>query len=234
MRDSDSSPEEMELAERNRVLGLALGIVAGVLALASLALPWWTLEVEGLGTISLYPWGARGGWVAMGSYGLGVYLALLFAFVGGVVSIVGGFKGNRKRNMLLGGIILTAGVIIFALSVQLWIQKTFIYVDSLFYSGTYDGYAYTAHASLTTGFWMALAAAVLSLTAYVAHPKSIEKVHAEEEHEAVKEEYEIPAGVLVTCPECGTKNTRTESQCRKCDRDLTDVKRSMAMKLAGK
>jgi ribosomal protein L40E len=233
MRDCDSSPEEMELAERNRVLGLALGIVAGVLALASLALPWWTLEVGGLGTISLYPWGARGGWVAMGSYGLGVYLALLLAFVGGVVSIAGGFKGNRKRNMLLGGIILVAGVVIFALSVQLWIQKTFIYVDSLFYSGIYGG-GYTANASLTTGFGMALAAAVLSLIAYVAHPKSIEKVHAEEEHEAVKEEYELPAGVLVTCPECGTKNARTESQCRKCDRDLTDVKRSMAMKLAGK
>jgi ribosomal protein L40E len=231
MRDSDSSPEEMELAERNRVLGLVLGIAAGVLALASLAFPWWILEIEAMGTISLYPWGVKGAWVAMGPY-LGIYLALLLVSVGGIMSIVGGLIGDKKRNMLYSGIILVIGVAVFAISLQSWIQKTFIYVDSLFYSGTYDGYTYTAHASLSTGFWMALAGAVLSLMAYVLHPKSIAEVRAKEEP---KVSYvDIPAGTIVVCPKCGAQNFRTDSTCRKCETDLTDVKRALAAKQAGK
>ena len=225
------------MADRKRVVGLVLGIAAGLLALASLAFPWWVIRVENTATtsvyldISLYPWGARGGWVAMGSYGLGVYLALLLAFVGGIVSIVGGFKGNRKRNMQIGGMMLAVGVAVFALSVYLWIQKVFIYVNSLFYSGTYD-VGYTADASLTTGFWMALVGAVLSLMAYVLHPKSIEKIRAKEEP---KVSYvDIPAGTIVVCPKCGAQNFRTDSTCRKCETDLIDVKRSLAAKQAGK
>jgi len=167
-RYDDSHSEEPEVTRRNHVLGLVAGIAAGVLALASLAFPWWTFEVQDVGTIHLYPWGAKGGWVAMGSYGYGVYLSLLLAFVGGLVSIVGEFRGDRKLNLKIGGILLVVSVAVFAISVQLWLRKIGGNVDWLFYSGDFGG-GYSAHAALTVGFWMALVAAVLAFVSFFFH-----------------------------------------------------------------
>jgi uncharacterized membrane protein YvbJ len=42
---------------------------------------------------------------------------------------------------------------------------------------------------------------------------------------------ELPPDTLVVCPQCGTKNTRTDMQCRKCDADLTTAKQSIVAKL---
>ena len=39
---------------------------------------------------------------------------------------------------------------------------------------------------------------------------------------------DIPAGAVVECPKCGTKNVRTERICTKCDFDLTDAKKALA------
>jgi Zn finger protein HypA/HybF involved in hydrogenase expression len=33
--------------------------------------------------------------------------------------------------------------------------------------------------------------------------------------------------VIVLCPKCGTKNLRTDNQCRKCDTDLSEAKKRL-------
>ena len=39
--------------------------------------------------------------------------------------------------------------------------------------------------------------------------------------------FDIPAGTVIVCPKCGAKNARTESNCTKCDFDLTDAKKAL-------
>ena len=39
---------------------------------------------------------------------------------------------------------------------------------------------------------------------------------------------DLPLGAIVICPKCGTRNVRTESNCTKCDFDLTSAKQAMA------
>jgi len=38
---------------------------------------------------------------------------------------------------------------------------------------------------------------------------------------------DIPAGTLVACPSCGTKNFRTDNRCMNCDLDLAPVKTAL-------
>lgn len=42
---------------------------------------------------------------------------------------------------------------------------------------------------------------------------------------------EIPAGTVIICPKCGTKNQRTDNQCRKCDASLEEVESTLIAKL---
>ena len=42
---------------------------------------------------------------------------------------------------------------------------------------------------------------------------------------------ELPPNTIVVCPQCGTKNARTDMQCRKCDANLTTAKLLIASKL---
>lgn len=47
-------------------------------------------------------------------------------------------------------------------------------------------------------------------------------------HELSVKYSDIPPGTVVECPNCGTKNVRTESRCAKCDFDLTDTRKALA------
>jgi DNA-directed RNA polymerase subunit RPC12/RpoP len=42
---------------------------------------------------------------------------------------------------------------------------------------------------------------------------------------------DIPPGTVVICSKCGAKNQRTDSQCRRCDANLDEVKSALAIKL---
>jgi len=43
---------------------------------------------------------------------------------------------------------------------------------------------------------------------------------------------EIPIDVIVICPKCGAKNSRTDIVCRNCENDLAEVKKLLAKKYA--
>lgn len=38
---------------------------------------------------------------------------------------------------------------------------------------------------------------------------------------------DIPAGTMILCPRCGTKNLRTDNLCRQCDADLSEAKKRL-------
>jgi len=149
-----------------------LGVVSAILAFISLALPWWVLTVEGLGTVSFYPWGVTGGWAAMAGYALAIYSALILIVISGVLGLIGSAKiGGRGRTfVLVAGILAILSVVIFAGGLQSFVASVFIKVKSLFYSGPYNG-GYTASAYLSFGFWLALVAAIIAFVAYLKYPK---------------------------------------------------------------
>jgi len=44
---------------------------------------------------------------------------------------------------------------------------------------------------------------------------------------------DLPFGTVVTCPKCGSRNSRTDQLCGQCDTDLADVKRRLALERSG-
>jgi hypothetical protein len=150
-----------------------LALVAGVLAFVSLVLPWWVLEVGNETAVTWYVWGPEGTAPA-GDYnfGLGVYVSLALIAVAGILALISGIKADEKRKNLLrtSGVLGVCSVAVFAIAVHLWVNDVYISVNSLFYSGAYGG-GYDANAYLYLGFFVALAASVLSLVAYVLHPE---------------------------------------------------------------
>jgi hypothetical protein len=168
-----------------------LGIVGGLIALESLALPWWTVT---------FSWSLRGidsqtfvsvclfqakiglpgysnspppshvdlwfGWVALG-----------LVIMGGLMGMAGGLR-HRVKMILVGGLFVLASTTVFAVGLQseLWngpANPWGFRVLGLFSSGVtvsewlvplpLESITYVAY--LTYGFWIALAAAVLMLAA---------------------------------------------------------------------
>lgn len=42
---------------------------------------------------------------------------------------------------------------------------------------------------------------------------------------------DLPMDTIVICPQCGTRNVRTDSLCRNCETDLSETKRRLAEKI---
>jgi hypothetical protein len=169
-----------------------LGIVGGVIALLSLALPWWTVTFSWnmMGIAQNQTWvlvylfqaiaGLSGhynfppsshvdlwfGWIALG-----------LLVVGGLLGILGGLR-QRVKMILVGGLLVLASMTVFAVGLQneLWkgpIDPWGFPVSGLFSSGIavsrtliplpLEGITYMAY--LTYGFWIALASAVIMFAA---------------------------------------------------------------------
>ena len=114
-----------------------IGIVAGIIAFISLALPWWTMtmsaeviEIEMSADVSVYTYDARASAKVMGVkasesivdgfsiwYG---YAALALIVIAGVAGIVGSLivGKNGKKILVVAGILALLSIIIFAAGLQ--------------------------------------------------------------------------------------------------------------------
>jgi hypothetical protein len=144
-----------------------IGVVGGILAFVSIALPWWTFSVLGLSLdVYLFQLTASGFTVAMDLW-FG-WMALFFVAIGGLIGIAGSVVNNGK-NMLLGcGVLGLLAVGTFAFGMQTQLSSVPGVGIGLISSG--PGYS----TYLSYGFWLALASAILSLVGYRMRPKELE------------------------------------------------------------
>lgn len=164
-----------------------ISIVGGLLAISSLAFPWWTISVvfhfmgiDQPAYVSLYLY--RADTNALG-WSRSSHLNLLFGWVmlalvvfASLLGILGGLL-RRTRMVLIGGSCAIASMIVFVAVLQSELLNGpvvpwgFI-VAGVFSSATIDqGYlssaSYTAY--LSFGFWIALAAAIILLVSAKYH-----------------------------------------------------------------
>lgn len=165
-----------------------LAIIGGILAIVSLALPWWTMSVSftnRTGTpidVSVYPYSVQ---VNGKPVNLSVqelmfgWAALAFTVIGGVAGIIAGVKpGSRRMKGYYGrrfniGILGLLSVILFAVVLQSELDGTLgLSSVMLFGSGQlyFTEYGINANANyfsyLSFGFWLALAAAITLFFAF--------------------------------------------------------------------
>jgi hypothetical protein len=164
-----------------------LGIVGGLLAIVSIALPWWAMAVTfsfmGIGReayVSVFLYQAKTTFPGFNSnfqihslldlwFG---WIALALVVFGSLFGTVGGLFGHRKA-ILVGGAIALASLAVFAIGLQsaIWRGTTNpwgIAVAGIFSTGTiYEGSlkydSYTTY--LSFGFWITLAATITMLIA---------------------------------------------------------------------
>lgn len=160
-----------------------VGIVGGILAFVSLALPWWTMAMSGTAMgmtvsvdVSLYPHQAKASVLGISTtvpmelwFG---WAALALVVLGGVIGIVGSvMAGKGKMMLIIGGILALLSITVFAAGLQSELSKAPILTGfpgvSLFSSGSYSymGMSMNYSTYLSFGFWLALVAAIIMLVA---------------------------------------------------------------------
>lgn len=158
-----------------------IGIIGGILAFVSLALPWWTMSVSSsfatYGNFavdaSVYPYMAGMSGLDM-TTGISLWygwVALALIIVGGLLGIISSLKLVEAKILSIGGALVLISVLIFAVGLQL----DFLNVPptegvpafALFGSGSLSesGYNVSYTAYLSFGFWTALVAAILMFVA---------------------------------------------------------------------
>lgn len=146
-----------------------IGIIAGILAFISIALPWWTYTVS-LGEISaemsIYLYQIQSSLPTTITLEWYAWAALALIIIGGLLAIVGSVIATMgKKIIIVGGIIALLSIIIFAVGLMTDSQFSGLPGgNALFGSGT--GYSYY----LSYGFWIALVAAIIAFVAYAKHP----------------------------------------------------------------
>jgi hypothetical protein len=166
-----------------------LGIVGGVIAFVSLALPWWTVTfswsligIDSQTWVLVYLFQAKAG--LPGFYNSPPpsqvnlwfgWVALVLIVIGSLIGILGGLRQHTKM-VFISGLLVLASMTVFAVGLQseLWkgpIDPWGFPVPGLFSSGItvsrtliplpLEGITYIAY--LTYGFWIALAGAVIML-----------------------------------------------------------------------
>jgi len=170
-----------------------IGIIGGILAFISLALPWWTLTLSGQAMgipisadFSVYPY--KGAVSFMGfsmDIPMNVWFgstALVLVILGGILGIVGSIILDKGKAVLaIGGVLTLLSIIVFATGLQSEFSKAEgfsipipagggsleIPAIGLFSSGTWDIMGTTVNYSsyLSFGFWLALIAAIIIFAA---------------------------------------------------------------------
>jgi hypothetical protein len=227
-----------------------VGIVGGIIAFISLAMPWWTMMSTStlLGTpisaslnLYLYRFSVTYGFdIEIGEKLWFGWIALVLVLVSGVLGIVGGIK--RKKSMLsIGGVFSMSSIAIFVVGLLTEMPSMPILRESdipniLFYSGI-EG---TQHLSvyLSFGFWLALVAGIMMLVASTlkwgegkpstllqpttAGARTLSSVPTPSEHK-----YCIACGTMlqeddVFCRRCGRRTVYTHSTmiCPRCRNHL--------------
>ena len=172
-----------------------IGIVAGIIAFISLALPWWTMAISAeamgvkvSGDVSVYTYEAKMTLEAMGikqsqSVPMDLWYAnaaLALVIIAGVAGIVGSLIVGKNGKMILvvAGILALLSIIIFAVGLQGELSEAVPVSGSpevgLFSSGSYTdpslGVSMDYSTYLTFGFWLALVAAIIAFISLLKHP----------------------------------------------------------------
>ena len=152
-----------------------LGFIGGILALISLALPWWSLNYSGSpmgsivsveGNLYLYQTTVTTIGVSLSAstnHPWYCSIALAFVVLGGLLGLAGSVIANGRRTVLsLGGILALFSIIIFAVGLQNQISNGsgFPAGVGLFSSGSYGHLGMDYSSYLSFGFWLALVAAI--------------------------------------------------------------------------
>jgi len=167
-----------------------IGIIAGILAFISIALPWWTMvqSATGMsGDASIYLYQAKATYTVGGTSmtidltnppapatALNIWYswaALALVIIGGVLVIVGSITALGKKLLLGGGVLVLIAIIVFAVGLQNELSKPFLETGptvGLFSSGNYLGYDYSTY--LSFGFWVALVSAILGFVSIKMQP----------------------------------------------------------------
>jgi hypothetical protein len=154
-----------------------IGIIGGIIAFISLALPWWTMTAFGTsgvsfsGGVSIYPYLATAAAEGLSLevtidiwYG---WAALVLVVMGGLLGIVGSLVRSTRLILVAGGLLALLSIAIFAVGLQSELSKSPLVsgwpVVALFSSDSrFMGYLnYTAY--LSFGFWLALVSAIIML-----------------------------------------------------------------------
>lgn len=153
-----------------------VGIVGGILALISLALPWWTMTLTAKilgtpvsGSYNLYLYR-----VNIGSIDFEVGTKLWFGWATfalmlacGILGIIGGVR--RNSDILFGAAACAiASIAIFTIGLLKELPEMSFMNESpkaLFYFGTYGNSPFSFLSYLSFGFWLALAACIMLLVA---------------------------------------------------------------------
>ncbi|MCL6578332.1 MAG: hypothetical protein K6T73_02980 [Candidatus Bathyarchaeota archaeon] len=142
-----------------------IGIIAGILAFISIALPWWTYSaIADSSDLYLYQVGTIAGGTIETWF---VWTALALIIIGGIIAIVGSVMAKGKTILLGGGVLALLSIIIFAVGLQMELPKIPVSGIGLF-SGGSDWSTY-----LSYGFWIALVAAIIAFVAFVKHPTEV-------------------------------------------------------------
>jgi hypothetical protein len=156
-----------------------VGILGGIVAFASLIMPWWTaiatVPLTSLGTIklyypldfSLYLYEASASFVANPAlYTKVVTLNLWFCWatlalsaLAGILAIVGSVRpGKGKRILVIAGLVALVSIVVFAVGLESELSRT---VSGLDLFDTVSGTWGTLTTYLSLGFWIGLVAGVI-------------------------------------------------------------------------
>lgn len=154
-----------------------IGVIGGILAFISLALPWWTLALSQFGItvdVSLYLYKVTfmgmEAWVSSWF----TLIPLLLIIVAGILGLVGGVATTmRKKILALGGSLALISIAIFAIGFLMEISGAMSAMGfpipplSLFGSGSFTimGTPVSYVCYLSFGFWLALVASILMFVA---------------------------------------------------------------------
>ncbi|NWG10355.1 hypothetical protein HXY33_01180 [Candidatus Bathyarchaeota archaeon] len=148
-----------------------IGIIGSILALFSIALPWWTLSINLLEIITsstnlyLYQISGTFGTVALNtSDSWFCWVALAFVIIGGILGIIGSVTGYGDKMLIGGGVFTLLSIIIFAAGLQMWLSSSGGVIHIFTNTMGYSSY-------LSYGFWIALVAMILMFVAVTIKPQ---------------------------------------------------------------
>jgi len=165
-----------------------LGIVGGILALVSLALPWWTMSISFSNgpyrsvDLSILYTASQNDVVARlepnwypEQYVFFGLLAIFIMVMGGATAIVSGVRPDMLKNFRRGTFILIS-IISFVIGLELilyrwigWLNVFLFGSDEVIIIGEHVEFvSYSSY--LSFGFWLALAAAIIIFVAFRKKP----------------------------------------------------------------
>jgi hypothetical protein len=199
-----------------------VGIVGGIIAFASLALPWWTMTQT---SSPAYPQIVSWSWniypyristslfdVEVGQRLWFGWLSLALILVAGTLGIIGGIKQVR-HILLAGGSCALFSIVVFVIGLQIELPAMAFMRESpkaLFYFGKYGISPFNFSIYLSFGFWLALVSGILMLFASAMRTRMLDTGQRSASTRS------FPSIERKYCTVCGAKLHAGDAYCRKC------------------